>query len=204
MVKYLIVILILFSSCGDGDRVLDIVEDVVDIIKEDPTPSTPPENTLPPEVVKPTSEPIEKPIEKPIETPKEYDLFIPNNCSNPPKNISSNDGFKCMASATRNGTVVCLLPYQFTWKPWKQVTDHHNNTFTCNKSEEHFDKVFLIMKSGRQINLVYAGCHNYVATSDGWIGRQHFRNEDIKWGKIKRNVKQIVMIKNKIRTCLKF
>ncbi len=131
-------------------------------------------------------------------------IIIPDNCSNPPKNLSSNDGFKCIASATRGGSVVCLLPYQFTWKPHSSVTDHHNNTFACNKNDTHFDDVQLVLKSGERINLSYSGCHNYVATVDGPIGRQHFRNENYTWQSIRNKVVRIEMSKGSQTSCLSF
>lgn len=132
------------------------------------------------------------------------DVFIPDNCSNPPEHISWNDGFKCIASETRGGSVVCLLPYQFTWTPHKSVTDHHNYTFACNANDDHFSKVELVLNGGQRIGLSYAGCHNYVATSGGAIGRQHFRNESIKWSNIQNSVRTIEMTRGGSKTCLRF
>ena len=132
------------------------------------------------------------------------ELFIPNNCSNPPQNISANDGFKCIASSTRGGSVVCLLSYQFTWKPHVSKTDQHGNTFACNATDDHFTKAELVLNSGERIDLTYAGCHNYVGTAEGQIGRQHFRNESIHWSSIENSVQRIEMTKNGSRTCLRF
>lgn len=132
------------------------------------------------------------------------DYYVPNNCSNSPKNISQHDGFKCMGSSTRGGSIVCLLPYQFTWSPHKMKTDHHNYTFACNRDDESFDTVNLILNNGSTISLNYAGCHNYVATQDGPIGRQHFRNESVKWSSVDNSVVRIEMIKNGSKTCLSF
>ena len=110
----------------------------------------------------------------------------------------------CIASSTRGGSVVCLLPYQFTWAPFKTVVDDHGHVFSCSKSDSHFGKVELILKSGERIKLNYAGCHNYVATVNGQIGRQHFRNEGIQWSSIKNQVDTIEMTENGKMTCLKF
>lgn len=143
--------------------------------------------------------------EKPNEKPEEIktDFFIPANCSNAPKNISFNDGFKCKGSETRNETIVCVLPYQFTWLPFKDNNDG-KNIFRCNKNDEHFDDVKIFLKNGNVIDLNYAGCHNPVFLADGKTGRQHFRNESIKWHDIKRRVESIRMSKNNKDTCLKF
>jgi hypothetical protein len=131
-------------------------------------------------------------------------LFIPDNCANPPEHISWNDGFKCIASETRGGSVVCLLPYQFTWGPYRSTTDHHGYTFVCNANDDHFSKVELVLNSGQRIGLSYAGCHNYVATSQGPIGRQHFRNESVKWSNIAGAVQTIEMTRGGRKTCLRF
>lgn len=201
MKKYIFIAVFLLScstklSDIDWNEIVKTCKEAYEECKEEePTPS--PEPTIEPSL--PPIEPTPVPSTEPDD-----DFFIPLNCSNPPEHLSSNDGFKCMASATQNGSVVCLLPYQFTWKPWKMVTDHHNYTFACNKNDEHFDKVFLLLKNNRRIDLQYSGCHNYVATSQGWIGRQHFRNKNIQWDDIKNQVERIVMIKNQERTCLKF
>lgn len=132
------------------------------------------------------------------------EIFIPDNCSNPPEHITSNDGFKCIGSDTRGGSVVCLLPYQFTWAPHKSVTDHHNYTFACNANDDHFSKVELVLNSGQRIGLSYSGCHNYVATPGGAVGRQHFRNESIKWSNIQNSVRTIEMTRGGSKTCLRF
>ncbi len=132
------------------------------------------------------------------------DFFVPNNCSNPPEHISSSDGFKCIASTTRNNSVVCLLPYQFTWTPHVSITDHHGYVFACNSNDESFSKVELVLRSGERINLNYAGCHNFVGTAEGSIGRQHFRNESVQWSDIANSVATIEMTKGSKKTCLKF
>jgi hypothetical protein len=200
--KYILLVILFFLSCSEINK--DILIETVKIgkdayreAKEKENIPTVKENLT----VEPSLEPI--PILEPQIKPVN-DFLIPDNCNNAPKNIASNDGFKCMGSATRNNTVVCLLPYLFTWKPFKSITDHHNNTFSCNKNDEHFDEVFLIQKNNKKINLKYAGCHNYVATQNGKIGRQHYRDESIKWDSIKNKVNYIVMIKNNKKTCLKF
>ncbi len=138
----------------------------------------------------------------PVEEVKEY--YIPDNCSNPPEYITPNDGFKCIASATRNGSIVCILPYQFTWEPRRNITDHHGYTFGCNKNDEHFDKVELVLKTGERIPLAFAYCANYVATADGPIGRQHFRNENYQWNSVANRVVTLEMVKGNKKTCLKF
>lgn len=136
----------------------------------------------------------------PDDTPS--DFYIPNNCSNPPSNISAHDGFKCMGSSTRGGSVVCLLPYQFTWAPHKMVTDHHNYSFACNRNDESFTNVRIYLNDNSSISLSYAGCHNYVSTQDGWIGRQHFRNEGVNWDSIKNRATRIEMENGGKKTCL--
>lgn len=204
--RYILPLLLLLSACtavknANWDDIINACNEAYKECKEGcecpepsiaPTPEPTVEPSMPP--VAPTPEPT---------TPPSDDFYIPINCSNPPKHISSNDGFKCMSSATRGGSVVCLLPWQFTWKPWKQVTDHHNHTFACNKNDDHFDELLLKQNNGKIIKLVYAGCHNYVATSNGWIGRQHWRST-VLWKQIKNRVERIVMIKGNKRTCLKF
>lgn len=134
----------------------------------------------------------------------EIELFIPDNCSNPPKELSFDDGFKCKPSETRGGSVVCLLPHQFTWREYKQKNDGRN-TFFCNANDEHFDDVKIFLRDGRVIELDYAGCHNPVFLSGGKIGRQHFRNENIQWNSsISRRAEFIQMSKGNRTTCLKF
>ncbi len=140
--------------------------------------------------------------EVPIEEVKEF--YIPDNCSNPPEHISYNDGFKCIASSTRGGSIVCVLPYQFTWEPYHNVTDHHNMTYACNKNDAHFDSVNLVLKSGDRIPLDFAYCANYVATVDGPIGRQHFRNENYQWSSVSHKVASIEMVRGDQKTCLRF
>lgn len=142
-------------------------------------------------------------INEPDSKPK-IELFIPNNCDAPPKQISFDDGFKCKASETRGETIVCLLPYQFTWKPHKQESDS-KNTFACNENNEHFDDVKIFLRGGRVIDLDYAGCHNPVFLAQGKIGRLHYRNETLKWSSsISRRAKFIQMTKGNKTTCLKF
>lgn len=203
--KSMLPLLILIASCAmvkdiAWEEIIKICKEAYDECKQDcecqePTlePTIDPEPSIPPVIPIPTPEPT-----------TELDFFIPRNCNNPPKHILANDGFKCMGSATRGGSVVCLLPYQFTWKPHKMKTDHHNNTFACNKNNERFDEVDLILKSDKVISLKWAGCHNYVATVNGKIGRQHWRDESTKWDSVKNRVKTIVMKKGNKKTCLKF
>lgn len=176
--------LILCTSCSLIDDVID------DQIKPEP-----------PIIVDPTPEPSPSP--EPTPEPPVFDLFIPDNCSNPPEHISTFDGFKCMASSTRGGSIVCLLPYQFTWKPHKDWTDHHGVTMKCNATDEHFDKVVLKLKK-KNIELSWDKCQNWVGTNEGKIGRQHFRHPSVKWDDIKNKVKTIKMIKGNKKTCLRF
>lgn len=176
---------IVFVGCGElGDFIEEVGEQVEEVDGDKPEPSP-----------KPTATP--KPVQDLV-------LFVPDNCDNPPKNITFNDGWKCQASATQGGKIVCLLPYQFTWKPWKDFTDHHGVTMKCNKTDEHFDAVDLVLKSGKRISLDFAYCANYVGTTEGKIGRQHFRSSSTLWNDVKGKVDYIEMIKGNLKTCLKF
>lgn len=183
--RYLIVLLVLFSGCS-------FIDDII--------------NPKPPIIVEPTPTPQPSPEPTPTPTPPVVNpplqVYIPDNCSNPPKHLSANDGFKCMASSTQGGSIVCLLPHQFTWKPYNQFTDHHGVTMKC--SNNRFDTVDLIRKNGTRITLQWDKCQNYVSTSEGKIGRQHWRNKSIKWDNEKNRVATIEMKKGNKKTCLKF
>lgn len=186
---------IALAGCGEveefieniGDEVTDPVNESVDDAIDD---------------VEGSADNSDSEVEAPQATLTSF--FIPDNCSKPPKNISQFDGFKCIASTTRGGSVVCLLPYQFTWAPYKTFTDHHGVTMNCNINDDHFDKVELVRKNGKVISLVWDKCQNWVGTAQGKIGRQHFRNESIKWSNIQGKLDRIEMTKNGQKTCLKF
>ena len=174
----LITLLIFTTSCGEFEEINDVIDDAIDDVE-----GSPPElETLSPVI-----------IEK----------YIPDNCSNPPKNISQFDGWKCISSSTRGGRVVCLLPYQFTWKPWQDFTDHHGVTMKCNAEDAHFNKVKLVLKDGTKINMAWDKCQNWVGTAEGKVGRQHFRAPEL-WKNIKNKVKTIEMTYNGSKTCLNF
>jgi len=134
----------------------------------------------------------------------EVELFIPDNCSNPPTEITFNDGFLCKASETRNETIVCVLPYQFTWPPYIDKNDGRN-TFRCNANDETFDDVKIFLRNGEVISLDYAGCHNPVFLNGFKQGRIHVRDESRKWNSsIARRAERIEMTKGNKKTCLKF
>lgn len=139
---------------------------------------------------------------EPVEEVQSVDYFVPDNCSNPPKRISQADGFKCIASATRGGSVVCLLPYQFTWSPYKDFTDHHGVTMDCNSTDTRFDSVKLFLNNGKVHDMTWADCQNWVGTARGKIGRQHWRIESVQWSKIKDKVRLLEMTVNGQKTCL--
>lgn len=201
-------IILLLSGCGliteeNGkeilDQILDQNEDIVDKPVEvipTPQPTTSPAPTV-----------IPTPSLEVLPTPDVNEdnfanmLYLPDNCSNPPKHLTANDGFKCMASSTRGGSIVCLLPYQFTWSPHKDWTDHHGVTMKCNKNDEHFDSVSLVLKSDKEIPLIWDKCQNWVGTADGKIGRQHWRAQE-KWEKVKSKAQKIIMRKQSARTCM--
>jgi hypothetical protein len=186
--KY-ILFFILITSCS-----LDTFNELNDILKEvDKEEYVEKEN----EIVKEE----ELPTPTPSVTPS---YSFPNNCDNPPKSVSPHDGFKCIGSATRGESVVCLLPYQYTMKPYKLIKDHHNQEFKCNINNKSFDQAILILKNNKEIPLKYAGCHNPVYLAGGNIGREHFRNEGVKWHEIKNKVKYIKLILNNQTTCLSF
>lgn len=187
-------IVVNLTSCGE---VGDFVEQIGEQVEET-------DGVKPVETITPVSTPSPQPTVKPTNTPVVNSFFVPNNCDNPPKNISQFDGWKCQASATQGGKIVCLLPYQFTWKPYKDFTDHHGVTMKCNKSDDHFDAVDLILLSGKRISLDFAYCANYVGTAEGKIGRQHFRSGSTLWNDVKDKVSTIEMIKGNLKTCLKF
>lgn len=176
----------MLSGCGEiGNLIEEVGTEIEDVDGKD-------------ELVTPTPTPTIE-VER-----EEQEFFIPDNCDNPPKNISKFDGWKCQSSATQGGKIVCLLPYQFTWKPWKDFTDHHGVTMKCNKNDEHFDAVDLVLKSGKRISLDFAYCANYAATSQGKIGRQHFRSKTTLWADIQKKVSYIEMTKGNKTSCLKF
>jgi len=131
-------------------------------------------------------------------------FFIPDNCDNPPTQISSNDGFQCIASRTRNDSIVCLLPFQFTWSPLVTFRDDAGFTFGCNANDDFFDEVRIFLTSGEEIRLVESGCFNFVATADGPIGRQHWRNEGVQFSSVESRLDLMVMTRNGQDTCLRF
>ena len=131
-------------------------------------------------------------------------FFIPDNCDNPPTQISAGDGFTCIASRTRNDSLVCLLPYQFTWSPLTSFTDDAGFTFGCNANDDFFDEVTVILNNGRQISLVEAGCFNFVATPEGQIGRQHWRNEGVQFDSVSGALDMMIMTRDGQSTCLRF
>lgn len=131
-------------------------------------------------------------------------FFIPDNCDNPPTEISSNDGFQCIASRTRNDSLVCLLPFQFTWPPLVSFRDDAGFVFGCNANDDFFDDVTVILSDGQQIPLVESGCFNFVATADGQIGRQHWRNENVQFDSVASRLELMVMRRNGLQTCLRF
>jgi len=131
-------------------------------------------------------------------------FFIPDNCDNPPTQLSANDGFTCIASRTRNDSLVCLLPHQFTWPPLTPFTDDAGITFGCNANDDFFDEVTLFLTTGEAIRLVEAGCFNFVATANGQVGRQHWRNEGIQFSSVQSRFDFIVMTRDGQDTCLRF
>lgn len=217
MKKVILSLSLLFSSCSTGSDVnlIDIIDEV-SVIKQEyeelkkeeeelkkeeeitptPEPSVVPEEeiTLPPTIALPEPETKEEDVN--IKLPE-------TDCSNPPRELVKNGGTKCIASATRNGTVVCLLDYSLTWKPWKDVTDHHNQTFKVNKNDTHFDKVDIVLKNKKRISLKWAGYHNPIYLFDKKVARQHYRNENIKWDDVKNKVKRIELKLGEQKLCLK-
>ena len=131
-------------------------------------------------------------------------FFIPDNCSNPPTQISSNDGFQCISSRTRNNSLVCLLPFQFTWPPLQNFTDDAGFTFGCNANGDFFDSVTLVLSDGQSIPLAEAGCFNFVATADGPIGRQHWRSESTQFSSVQNRLSMMIMTRDGQDTCLRF
>lgn len=195
--KYLLILLLTISINANALDFCELICGECPVCKPTECPSCPDRPECPEIPTNPEKPPVEHPV-----TPD--DLFLPDNCKNPPKHISAGDGFKCMASNTRGGTIVCLLPYQFTWKPWKDWTDHHGVTMKCNANDEHFDKVELKIKGMGKIELDWDKCQNWVATAEGKIGRQHFRHKSIKWDDVKNKAQRLIMSKNGKKTCLKF
>jgi len=131
-------------------------------------------------------------------------FFIPDNCANPPTGISSNDGFQCIASRTRGDSIVCLLPFQFTWPPLTSFTDDAGFTFGCNANDDFFDQVTLFLTTGEAIPLAEAGCFNFVSTANGPIGRQHWRNEGVQFGSVANRLSFMMMTRDGQDTCLRF
>lgn len=190
----LIMLLVSFVGCGEveefidsiGEEVTDPVNDSIDDAIDD-VEGTPPEVTPEPETVG-----------------EQTNFYTEDNCGNPPKEMNVNNNAKCQGSATRGGTIVCIIPYRFTWPPYKNFIDHHGVTMKCNLNDDHFTKVQLVLKNGTRITLDWDKCQNYVATNNGFIGRQHFRNEQFLWDNVKKKVELIEMKVNGQKTCLKF
>ena len=132
------------------------------------------------------------------------EFFIPDNCDNPPTQLSANDGFQCIASRTRNDSIVCLLPFQFTWNPLVPFTDDAGFTFGCNANDDFFDEVRIRLTNGQEIRLEEAGCFNFVSTADGQIGRQHWRNEGVQFGSVASQLSLMIMTRDGQDTCLRF
>ena len=130
--------------------------------------------------------------------PTSTELFIPDNCGNPPKTISSTSGFLCKGSETRGDTIVCLLPWEFTWQPYIPAAEGHLS------SSRKFNNVHIFLKNGNIIDLTWAGYANPVFLQRGKVNRQHWRDESRKWDSIKNRVDYIEMIRGNKRTCLKF
>jgi len=232
MKKFLILFFaILFAfGCAGPDDVVDFVEDVADDISDEFDDDDDEEEQM--ELSEMASEGAEEESEEMTssDTPSEEAeveselveaevvptnsesqisetdtvFFIPDNCANPPTEISSNDGFRCIASRTRNDSIVCLLPFQFTWFPLEPFTDDAGFTFGCNANDEFFDEVRIILTNGEEIQLTEAGCFNFVATADGPIGRQHWRNEDIQFNSVDGQLDLMVMTRDGLDTCLRF
>ena len=144
----------------------------------------------------PTAEPTVSTTATPEPTVSE--LFIPDNCGNPPKQISSTSGFLCKGSETRGDSIVCLLPWQFTWEPY--FTDEEGHLSSSRK----FNAVHLVLKNGNIIDLDWSGYANPVFLPVGKVNRQHWRNENRQWSSVKNRVSYIEMIKGNRRTCLRF
>lgn len=182
-----LIISTIFIACGEVEELLNEVNQTVDSAVDD-VEGSPPVST--PE---PTPEPVQT-----------TNFYTEDNCDNPPVEMNVNNDAKCQASATRGGSVVCLLPHRFTWSPYTTFTDHHGISMRCNVNDDRFDKVELIQKNGRVRELVWDKCQNYVATAQGFIGRQHWRNESLQWDNIKNKVERIKMTVNGQKTCLRF
>lgn len=148
----------------------------------------------------PTSTPIAPPTMNPTPVPTLTampGLFIPDNCNNPPRQISSTSGFKCKGSETRGGAIVCLLPWEFTWEPYVVESDGHLS------SSRKFNSVYLVRHNGSFIDLDWSGYANPVYLPQGKVNRQHWRNSSAKWDSVKSDIVRIEMIRDSKRTCLR-
>jgi hypothetical protein len=192
-------LLILLASCSSLDQsLIDAIKELRDAYKECAENCKPEPSPLP--TVEPTTIPSPEPSSQPTEIPDDY--FLPKtDCNNPKSYIKRNDGFKVMASSTRGGSVVALLPYTLSRPPYKTVTDHHNQTFKASINQ-NFDKVELVLKNNKRISLKFAGQHNPVYLYNDKIAREHWRNT-ILWNKIKNKVVRLEAFYKREKVCLK-
>lgn len=217
--KKLIFVLFLFSTCfscssSSDVNILDIIKEVKEIQKElneeeklkEKQEEVLPEPSLEAEEPKKEKEEIKKEEVREEEIKKEEVVLVSlpkTDCNNPPKQISSTSGFKCMGSATRGGSTVCLLPWELSRPPFETITDHHNQTFKVSK-KQNFDSARLILKNDEKIEMKFAGQHNPVYLAQGKIAREHWRNESIQYDRIKNRLKRIELFYNKQKVCLGF
>lgn len=198
---YILLIVILLSSCTSSDvdykEIIQEIKEIKEAYKEvknpNPTPTIEPSVSPKPSIE--IVEAAEKPIEEKVILPK-------TNCENPKSYIKKNDGLKCMGSATRNGSTVCLLPYTLSRKPFKTITDHHNQTFKVSVNQ-NFENVELVLRNKKRIKLKFAGQHNPVYLFNEKIAREHWRNESTSWDSIKNKAIRLEAFYKEDKVCLK-
>lgn len=187
-----------FVSCGEIKSALDDLD-----IDEDDHPT---------EIVDPTPLPTNPPKPEPVSTLAKSRENLKNALKETWK-PDSTTGFKCFGSNTRNGEVVCVLPYQYTVPPYYTKVDHHGNNVMCNKDFVRFEQV--ILNHGTISTPLYFedknpygneldyGCANYVGTPLGPIGRQHWRG-NIKYDNVisKKNVSLTIIEQGKKGTII--
>lgn len=195
MKKFILPLLLILCSCGD---IRDEIENLVTDNSNDPVIESSP---IPEPSIKPTPKPLVNPSIKPTPVISEGKEVSENNLYNTLKpecfKPLSTSGFKCIASDTRNGDIVCVLPYYYTVKPRYSKVDHHGNTVLCNKHFVRFDKVTVEYDS-KTVDLFYEdknqytgeidySCANYVGSPEGPVGRQHWRGKNIKFDTINKS-----------------
>lgn len=193
LLSALITILILTGCDEDGNI---IIPDPAPTATATQIPTTTPSAT-PTATQQPTQEPTQQPT-----APPDNSLFIPDNCNNPPKQISSTSGFKCKGSETRGDTIVCLLPWEFTWQPYTASSDPRHPEYL--ESSKRFAAVHLVLKNGSFVDLNWSGYANPVYLQRGKVTRQHWRDESRTWSSVSNRVDYIEMQRGNRRTCLKF